>query len=127
MTPFHFDKAQGYACWVSITKTAYPKKTWRPVLLKTGVTCAYCAKRLDPSEYGKCSPIPAPDGAWEVDHWIPKSSFKNSWNAEAFENLWPGCCGCNDEKADRTGEVYIAERKSQRAADQHERGRHEAI
>jgi 5-methylcytosine-specific restriction endonuclease McrA len=97
---------------VSITKTGYPKPTWRRVLAKAGVTCAYCGKALSPDEYGMCSPIPARDGAWEVDHWIPKSSFKNPWDAEAFDNLWPACCGCNDEKRNTTGEEYIAKRKA---------------
>jgi 5-methylcytosine-specific restriction endonuclease McrA len=97
---------------VSITKTGYSKRTRRRVLLKTRVTCAYCGKALDPDEYGMSSPIPPPNGAWEVDHWIPKSSFKNPWDAEAFENLWPACSGCNDEKSSTTGEEYIAKRKA---------------
>jgi 5-methylcytosine-specific restriction endonuclease McrA len=98
---------------VAITKTAYPAKKWRPVFLKTVGRCTYCGKQLDPRGYGMCSPIPAPDGAWEVDHWVPRSSFKNEADAEEFENLWPACCGCNDEKGDSTGEAYIAKRKAQ--------------
>ena len=82
------------------------------MLLKTDGNCTYCGKKLDPKEYGACLSVPTADGAWEVDHWIPKSSFKKAADAEAFENLWPACCGCNDEKGATTGEAYIAKRKA---------------
>lgn len=97
-----------------ILKVAFPEAIWRRVLARTNGTCTYCGKELSPNEYGKCQPIPPEDGAWEVDHWIPRSSFRDGKNPDVFINLWPACCGCNDEKSDRIdGEGYVLERINQ--------------
>jgi 5-methylcytosine-specific restriction endonuclease McrA len=97
---------------MAITKTAFPGPTRRRVLLKTGGTCIYCGKKLDLDEYNKCAEEPRPNGAWEVDHWIPRSFFNTDAEADVIDNLWPACCACNDEKTNTTGEAYIAKRKA---------------
>lgn len=96
---------------MTLVKLAFPEEIWTRVLAKTKSTCTYCGKNLSPDEYGKCQPIPPQDGAWEVDHWLPRSWFQDAGRADAFINLWPACCGCNDEKSDRVdGEAYVLER-----------------
>lgn len=96
---------------MAFMKTAFPENIWQKVLAKTNGSCTYCGKILHADLYGKCQPIPCEDGAWEVDHWIPRSWFNDETKSHAFINLWPACCGCNDEKSDRvSGEVYVLER-----------------
>jgi 5-methylcytosine-specific restriction endonuclease McrA len=91
-------------------KQAFPRATWAPVFDKTEGHCTYCGKTLDPDRYGACEPPPSPEGAWEVEHWIPESFFDDEASANYMENLWPACCRCNDEKGDTTGWEYIDKR-----------------
>lgn len=72
---------------------------------KTGGRCTYCGKTLVKENHGKCSEKP-PEGAWEIDHWLPESAGGQT----VFENLWPACCECNDEKGQDDGELYLLRR-----------------
>ena len=93
-----------------IEKFAFDEEIWRPVLAKTKGTCTYCGTPLNAAAYGQCDSDP-PNGAWEVDHWVPKSWFRDETRADVYINLWPACCKCNDDKSDRIdGERYLIER-----------------
>lgn len=69
---------------------------------KTGGRCTYCGRPLVRDNHGTCSENP-PEGAWEIDHWLPESAGGET----VFENLWPACCECNDEKGETDGDSYI--------------------
>ncbi len=91
---------------MAITKQGFAPNIWKPVLGKTNGRCAYCEKKLDAELYGQCGQLSPPEGAWEVDHWIPKC--KNG--TDVLGNLVPACCECNDEKGEMSGEDYILQR-----------------
>lgn len=92
-------------------KIAVPESTWRKVLAKTAGNCTYCGKKLEAALYGRCSPVPSEDGAWEVEHWIARSAFDEPADADTLANYWPACCGCNDEKGVMSGPDYLAQRQ----------------
>ena len=73
---------------------------------KTGSRCTYCGKPLVRENYGGCSLKNPPDGSWEIEHWWAESTG----GPHEFENWWPTCCECNDEKNQRDGDVYLFER-----------------
>lgn len=61
------------------------------ILLRDGMTCQYCMKKLDKSS---CS----------VDHVIPLSSFKSKNEANTWNNLVACCKRCNTKKGNKTPE-----------------------
>ncbi len=104
-------------------KTAQPESVWRPIYEKTGGTCAYCGVEVDEARYGKCAEgLP---GAWIVEHWKPRSTFKaDDPTKDDPDNLWVGCCSCNDAKGVLIGSVYISRRQQ---AGQPVNGKHPAV
>jgi 5-methylcytosine-specific restriction endonuclease McrA len=80
---------------------------------KTNGKCVYCGASLQLANYGACSQKNPPLGAWEVDHWIPRSWFTPENAGDFDENYEPVCCSCNDDKLNRLdGAEYLNERLS---------------
>jgi hypothetical protein len=73
---------------------------------KGGGYCFYCGTSITRSSHGPMASLMRITGAWEVEHWIPKSTTSSA-AAEQADNLVPACCACNDEKGTMAGESYI--------------------
>lgn len=66
---------------------------------KTDGHCRYCEKKLVWKNYGKFGK----QGAWEIDHDIPKSRG----GMDYLMNLLPACIPCNREKHTMTGTEFL--------------------
>ena len=87
---------------------SYSEEEKATIFNKAGGVCTYCGRQLSFELYGQCQPVPSPVGAWEVDHWRPKSSYADESEADVPDNLWPACCSCNEEKGDKfDGEAFV--------------------
>ena len=90
---------------------SYSEEEKATIFNKAGGVCTYCGRQLSFELYGQCQPVPSPVGAWEVDHWRPKSSYADESEADVPDNLWPACCSCNEEKGDKfDGEAFVLDR-----------------
>jgi len=86
---------------------SWPTSQLKTIYTKIGGYCTYCGDKLRRSAYGKCNDKPRPDGAWEVEHWIPRDDCDSDEDCNDPRNLWPACCDCNDEKSTLTGGEYL--------------------
>jgi len=82
------------------------------LLKKTGRTCTYCGRKLDPTMYGKTDTMLGQiAGGWEKEHWIPL----DRGGKDEDRNWWPACFMCNrgegTGKGTMTGREYLAWRK----------------
>ncbi len=80
----------------------YSDSTLGGVFAKTAGHCTYCGGKLWRNHSDGEG-----EGAWTVDRWRPRSRVRTAAECDAFENLWPVCPTCREDKAETTGSEYL--------------------
>lgn len=80
------------------------------IYLKYQGRCTYCAFGIIRKVYGLVFVVMKIQGAWEIEHWVPKARTPENQDPDRFDNLVPSCWECNDKKGTMTGEEFIRDR-----------------
>lgn len=76
---------------------SYTDSQLRQIFNKNPGSCYICNRQTLIDKHG--DPYKCQQGGWQVDHANPKGQ-------DIMSNWFPACYPCNNEKADRTVEVF---------------------